>query len=170
MAKTLIEAYAQFISKQANDLKYIGQSLVEETDDDHEVVSIKRPATNFFITHHKNGIRVATRWSHGSHGRANEKHESEVSREVRGKTVPHGLSPEKLKKTLNAHAEASEGRIHAKDIDAYAHPIVGAKDYSHKPNPGITTRHDKINMYPSKTKSDSTSPKTKRDPFWKPGY
>ena len=170
MAKTLIEFYAQFISKQANDLKYAGQPLVEETDDGHEVVSKKKPASNFFITHHKNGIRVATRWAHGSDGNANEKHESEVSKEVRGKTVPHGLSPEKLKKTLNAHAEASENRIHAKDIDAYSHPIVGTKDYTPKLNPGITTRHDKINMYPSKTKSDSTRPKTNRDPFWKPGY
>jgi hypothetical protein len=164
MAKTLVEFYSNYISKQANDLKYAGQPLVEETDDGHEVVSKKNPATNLFITHHKNGIRVATRWAHGSFGVANEKHESEVSKEVRGKTVPHGLSPEKLKKTLNAHAEASGNKIHAKDIDAYSHPI-GVTDrktgeYVHKPNSGITTRHDKINVYP----------KTKGDPFWKPGY
>jgi len=32
MAKTLVEAYSEYISKQANDLKYAGQPLVEETD------------------------------------------------------------------------------------------------------------------------------------------
>jgi len=32
MAKSLIEVYSKYISKQANDLKYVGQPLVEETD------------------------------------------------------------------------------------------------------------------------------------------
>jgi len=32
MAKTLVEASSEYISKQANDLKYAGQPLVEETD------------------------------------------------------------------------------------------------------------------------------------------
>ena len=34
MAKTLVEAYSEYISKQANDLKYAGQPMVEETSDD----------------------------------------------------------------------------------------------------------------------------------------
>ena len=32
MAKSLIEVYSEYISKQAKELKYAGQSLVEETD------------------------------------------------------------------------------------------------------------------------------------------
>lgn len=32
MAKSLVEMYSKYISKQANDLKYAGQPLVEETD------------------------------------------------------------------------------------------------------------------------------------------
>lgn len=32
MEKTLVEVYSEYISKQANDLKYAGQPLVEETD------------------------------------------------------------------------------------------------------------------------------------------
>jgi len=32
MAKSLVEVYSKYISKQANDLKYVGQPLVEETN------------------------------------------------------------------------------------------------------------------------------------------
>ena len=152
MAKTLIEAYAEFISKQANDLKYAGQPIVEAWESDgHQVVDKKTPNRNFFITHHKNGIRVATRWELPSNGRKIKKHESAVSRRVDDNYVPHGLSPENLKKTLNAHAEASENRFRAKDIDAYAHPIFATNEktgeYVHIPNPGITTRHDRIKAH-----------------------